>query len=151
MEDDGVLSQQHALVIRKELFRKSIHVCSAFIPLLLHFLYWPTIAALFLALVTYIVCEQLRLHGITVPVISMVTAAAARKRDEDKFVLGPVTLVTGILLASLMWDDISRSVGIYALAFGDGLASLAGKLMGRIKIPLAQGKTVAGSLTCFIA
>ena len=42
-------------------------------------------------------------------------------------------------------------IGIFALAFGDGLASLAGKLFGRIKIPHTGGKTLEGSLTCFTA
>ena len=40
---------------------------------------------------------------------------------------------------------------LYALGFGDGLASLVGKLCGRIRIPFTNGKTVAGSLACFTA
>ncbi|MBR1721117.1 MAG: phosphatidate cytidylyltransferase, partial [Treponema sp.] len=33
----------------------------------------------------------------------------------------------------------------------DGLASLAGKTFGKIRVPLTHGKTVEGSLTCFAA
>ncbi|MBN2873854.1 MAG: phosphatidate cytidylyltransferase, partial [Spirochaetales bacterium] len=40
---------------------------------------------------------------------------------------------------------------IYALAFGDGLSSLVGKAIGSIRIPLTGGKSVEGSLTCFLA
>ena len=95
--------------------------------------------------------EILRLNGKEVFLISAVTEAAARKRDENKFVLGPVTLVLGIILSAILWEKLPAAIGIYALAFGDGLASLAGKLFGRIQIPFTEGKTVAGSLTCFSA
>ena len=104
-----------------------------------------------LALLFYTVSELLRSKGIELPLISKVTEIAARKRDENRFVLGPVTLVCGILLASLLLPLDCARVGIFALAFGDGLASLMGKLIGKITIPGAHGKTAAGSLTCFLA
>ncbi|MBQ3801347.1 MAG: phosphatidate cytidylyltransferase, partial [Treponema sp.] len=91
------------------------------------------------------------LSGREVPFVSSVTAVAARKRDENRFVFGPVTLASGILLAALLWEELPAAIGIYSLAFGDGLASLAGKLFGRMQLPLTQGKTAAGSLTCFLA
>ena len=148
---DFFARQKHFYDIIKELFRKSIHLCSACIPLLL---YWNARAvqcALCFLLVGYIVTESLRRRGINVPVISVITSVAARKRDENKFVLGPVTLVIGILAASFLWPLFHAAVGIYALAFGDGLASLAGRLFGRIEIPFTRGKTAEGSLTCFCA
>ncbi|MBQ2080982.1 MAG: phosphatidate cytidylyltransferase, partial [Treponema sp.] len=64
---------------------------------------------------------------------------------------GPVTLVLGIILAALLWKEAAAAAGIFALAFGDGLASLSGKLLGQTKVPLTRGKTAAGSLTCFLA
>ena len=140
---NGILSRQRLLSISKEVFRKTIHLCSATIPFLASKNKTLIIVLLAVALVFYSVSEILRLSGIT--------EAAARKRDENKFVLGPVTLVIGIILSLLLWHPVASSVGIYALAFGDGFASLAGKLFGRVKIPLAQGKTAAGSLTCFAA
>lgn len=109
------------------------------------------IVLLILALLGYSVSEIVRLKGINVPLISKITAIAARKRDENKFVLGPVTLVIGILIAALLWEGEAARIGIYALAFGDGLASLVGKLIGRVHIPGTKGKTAAGSLTCFFA
>ena len=147
----GITYKQHANDILKELFRKSIHLCSAFIPLLLRYLYWPVIITFSIIVILYTIAELARLHGKTVPIISAVTAAAARKRDENKFVLGPVTLTLGIILCALIWKPVPASIGIYALAFGDGLASLAGKLFGKVRIPFTKGKTAAGSLTCFSA
>lgn len=101
--------------------------------------------------ILYIIAESLRSNGHEIPLISDITAAAARKRDENKFVLGPVTLVAGVVAASILWDKTAACVGIFALAFGDGLASLAGKTFGKIRVPYTHGKTVEGSLTCFTA
>ena len=147
----GIIERQRLNAIFKELFRKSIHICSSFIPLLLKFAYWPVIALLIAAVIIYTISELLRARGINIPLISKVTEIAARKRDENHFVLGPVTLVCGILLAALLLPLDYARVGIFALAFGDGLASLIGKLFGKITIPGAHGKTAAGSLTCFFA
>ena len=147
----GILAKQYRISITKELIRKSIHLCSAFIPLFLDKAFFPTVISLFAAAFFYTVSETLRLRGIEVPVVAKITAVAARKRDENKFVLGPLTLVFGILIAALLLEPESRRIGIYALAFGDGLASFAGKLFGRVRIPFTNGKTAAGSLTCFAA
>ena len=150
-ERGGILSRQHLNDITKEIFRKAIHMCSALVPLFLHFFYLPVIILLFLALCLYCLQEFLRRSGRPVPLFSAITAVAARKRDENKFVLGPVTLVLGILLCAIFYKPLAASVGIYALSFGDGMASLAGKLFGRIKVPFTLGKTAEGSLTCFTA
>lgn len=149
--ETGVLIRQKINSIKKELFRKTIHLCSAFVPLFLRLMYWPTIILLLLAVIVYSVCEVARYHGKTIPLISKITEVAARKRDENKFVLGPVTLVFGILIAALLLPLGSATVGIYALSFGDGLASLVGKTFGRHCIPFTKGKTYAGSLACFFA
>ena len=147
----GIVERQRLNAIFKELFRKSIHICSSFVPLFLKLAYWPVIILLILAVILYTVSEILRSKNIELPVISKITEIAARKRDENHFVLGPVTLVLGILTAALLLPLDCARVGIFALAFGDGLASLMGKLFGKITIPGAHGKTAAGSLTCFFA
>lgn len=147
----GIVSQQRKNSLIKELFRKSIHICSSFVPFFLKLAYWPIITLLFLALILYSTSEILRLKGYSIPLISKITEIAARKRDENKFVLGPVTLVIGILLAALILPLDCAKIGIFALAFGDGLASLTGRMIGKITIPGAHGKTVAGSLACFLA
>lgn len=147
----GIVSQQRKNSLIKELFRKSIHICASFVPFFLKIAYWPIIVLLFFALILYSTSEILRLKGYSIPVISKITEIAARKRDENKFVLGPVTLVIGILLAALVLPLDCAKIGIFALAFGDGLASLTGRMIGKITIPGAHGKTVAGSLACFLA
>lgn len=137
--------------ILKELFRKSIHICTAFVPLLLKYFYLPTLILLSCVLVLYIVAEALRYNGINVPVISTITKAASRKRDENRFVMGPVCLAVGVIITAIFFESASASVGIFALALGDGFASLIGKLIGKSYLYRMQGKTAEGSLACFLA
>jgi len=150
-KSSGIQLRRYANDIAKELFRKSIHLCTVFVPLLLEAAYRPVLISLSFILVFYIITELLRINGITVPIISTVTQTAARKRDENKFVLGPVTLASGVLITALFFDPVPASIGICALALGDGLASLAGKMCGKVAIPFTNGKTAAGSVTCFAA
>ena len=147
----NILLKQKTRSIYKEIFRKSIHLCSALIPTLLDVAYYPIIILLIMAVVFYSISEIFRLKGINFPIISKITEVAARTRDANKFVLGPVTLVIGILIAAIFLPPEAARIGIYALSFGDGTASLVGKLIGRVTIPFSGGKTVAGSLACFIA
>lgn len=151
MTRQGTVEAQYKTLLLKELFRKSIHMCSAFIPLCLAFNYSLTLVLLAVALALYCASEACRRHGVDVPIVSRVTRAAARRRDEDAFVMGPVMLVAGIICTALLWSAEAAAIGIYALAFGDGLASLVGKSFGKVRIPFMRGKTVAGSLACFIA
>lgn len=147
----GLLWKKHLISLYKEIFRKSIHLCAAFVPFFLARFYGATMTLLVLAGVGYTLCQILALRGISIPLISDITDMAARARDKGKFVLGPLTLVIGIFLSALLWEQKAAAAGILALAFGDGLASLAGKIFGNLHIPHTGGKTCAGSLVCFLA
>jgi len=147
----GIEQRKWFYVIVKELFRKVIHMGTALVPAVLYLSRPLIVFLLIAALVIYSITEFIRLSGKTVPVVSKITEAAARQRDSDHFVLGPVTLCLGVLFTVLMFDFKTATAGIFALAFGDGLASLAGKMVGQCVIPFTQGKTAAGSLTCFLA
>jgi len=149
MHRRGIFIRSRVLSLRKEIFRKLIHLCTAFVPLFLHYFYHLTVIGLFSILVFYIAAEILRMHGRNVPVFSAITEAAARKRDENRFVLGPVTLCCGVLISALFFEETAAAVGIIGLAAGDGLASLFGKMFGYLKIPFTGGKSVVGSLSCF--
>ncbi len=135
----------------KEFFRKTIHICASLVPFLASWHYSLTITALCLVTLAYVYCEYNRMRGRPIPFVSRITAYASRRRDDGRFVLGPVTLSLGILFTLLLFPPSAARVGIFALAFGDGVASLAGKIYGRIKIPGARGKTLEGSSACLIA
>jgi dolichol kinase len=137
--------------IKTELIRKSIHFLIALSPLMAALNRPATVLVLAAGTLAYAWMESLRLAGIQVPFVSSVTSMASRERDRGRFVMGPVTLGLGALLALLLYPSPAASIAIYALAFGDGFAGLVGKFFGRIRPLVLCGKSVEGSLTCFAA
>ncbi len=137
--------------IRIEFVRKSIHLLIGFVPGLAAINLNLTLALLASGTLIYALSESLRMSGVDVPLVSRVTALAARRRDSGKYVMGPVTLGLGALLSLLFYPNPAASIAIYALAFGDGLSSLIGKLFGSVRLPFTGGKSLEGSLTCLLA
>lgn len=137
--------------ITTELIRKSIHLLIGLVPMLAAWNFGMTVALLSSGILVYSYSELMRLQGYEIAIISKVTALAARRRDAGRFVYGPVTLGIGALLALVLYPEPAASIAIYALAFGDGLSSLVGKAFGSIRIPFTGGKSVEGSLTCYVA
>lgn len=137
--------------VRTELIRKSIHLLIAVVPTLAAWNLWFTVVLLGVGIIVYTYAEILRIQGFEVMVLSKITAMAARQRDAGKFVMGPVTLGLGALLALVLYPQPAASIAIYALAFGDGLSSLVGRTFGTIRLPFTGGKSLEGSLTCFLA
>lgn len=138
--------------IRQEVVRKLLHLLIATTPTICFFIGTPaTIALLGVGVTVYAIAEYLRMSGVRVPIISGITEVAMRTRDRNHFVLGPVTLGIGAMIALLFYPEPAASIAIYALAFGDGFASLAGKLIGTVKIPFTGGKSLEGSIACFVA
>ena len=136
---------------RTEAIRKSIHFLIALCPSLAALSYQFTALALMAGIFGYTVMELLRLSGVKVPLVSALTRMASRPRDMHGFVLGPVTLGLGALLALALFPLPVASIAIYALAFGDGFAGLVGKLYGRLRPAFLFGKSVEGSAACFAA
>jgi dolichol kinase len=137
--------------VKTEIIRKSIHFLIALSPLMASVNRVFTVVFLMAGTLLYANMEALRLSGITVPFISSLTAVASRSRDKGRFVLGPVTLGLGALMALLLYPSPAASIAIYALAFGDGFASLVGKLFGRTRPSFLCGKSLEGSLACLTA
>jgi phytol kinase len=137
--------------IRIEILRKGIHLLIAFVPGIAQINLGFAVGLLCGGVLFYSACERFRINGYRVPIVSRVTALAARRRDADRFVLGPVTLGLGALLSLLLYPNPAASIAIYALAFGDGLSSLIGKSFGSVELPFTGGKSLEGSLTCLVA
>ena len=133
-----------------ELFRKAIHVAIAAVPSIAAIDVLLAGGLLVVGIAIYVAAEQARISGIRVALISDITVLALRERDRQGFVLGPVTLGLGAMLALLLYPEPAASVAIYALAFGDSAASVVGTTIGRLEIPFTGGKSVAGSLACFL-
>jgi len=143
--------ERYSEKIHIELVRKSIHIMIGVVPTLAAINLQVTAALLVCGVLFYTYCEMLRLRGYEVAIISHITTMAARRRDSGHFVLGPVTLGMGALVSLLFFPEPVSSIAIYALAFGDGFSSLVGRLFGTIRIPFTGGKSIEGSLTCFVA
>jgi dolichol kinase len=137
--------------IKGEIVRKLLHFLVALVPFLASFDKSMTLMLLATGVIFYTVMEKLRQEGVYVLVISDLTVFASRERDKGGFVLGPVTLGMGAMLALSLYPEPVSLIAIYALAFGDGFASLVGKFIGGVKLPFTKGKTLSGSIACFIA
>lgn len=136
--------------MRTELFRKSIHILVAAVPFLAMISVIATMILLAAGTLFYTVAEYLRSKGHQIFLISRITVLASRHRDRGRFVLGPITLGIGAMLALMLYPEPAATIAILALAFGDSISSLVGKFYGNLKIPLTGGKTYAGSLACFV-
>jgi dolichol kinase len=137
--------------LKTEIIRKSIHFLIALSPSMASINRPLTVLFLMAGTLGYTLMENLRLSGIRVPVISSLTDMASRPRDMGRFVMGPVTLGLGTLLALLLYPSPVAAIAIYALAFGDGFASLVGKFFGKWRPAFLYGKSIEGSLACFAA
>ncbi|GHV95884.1 phosphatidate cytidylyltransferase [Spirochaetia bacterium] len=137
--------------LKTELVRKSIHFLIALSPSMASMSRPFTVFLLMIGTLGYTYMENLRLSGVQVPLISSLTKMASRSRDIGRFVMGPVTLGLGALLALLLYPSPAAAIAIYALAFGDGFASLVGKFFGRLRPAFLCGKSIEGSLACFFA
>ena len=136
--------------LKSELLRKSLHFLIGLSPSLAAINKFYTLILLAFGALFYAVMESFRRRGINIPIVSRLTVAASRRRDEGRFVLGPVTLGLGAFLPLLIFPLPAASVAVYALAFGDGTASLAGKFFGRIRPKFLLGKSLEGSAACFL-
>jgi len=137
--------------LKTEIVRKSIHFLIALSPLMAAINRPLTVLFLITGTLGYTLMEYMRLSGVKVPVISSLTSMSSRSRDMGRFVMGPVTLGFGALLALLLYPSPVASIAIYALAFGDGFASLVGKFFGKWRPAIMCGKSVEGSFACFAA
>ena len=136
--------------LKAELLRKSIHLLIALVPVLAAMNRSHTALLLMMGILFYAWAEALRFLGFSLPFISSVTSAVLRKWEAAYFALGPVTLGLGALLSLLLFPPPVAAAAIYALAFGDSAATLVGRFLGRIRPGFLAGKSLEGSLACFI-
>src|SRR3989304_7066719 len=123
----GVRRISNAIIgIRSEFVRKLLHFLVALVPLIANIDKNVTLMLLATGIIFYTIMEKLRQEGVYVLVTSDVTAFVSRDRDKGHFVLGPVTLALGAMLALSLYPEPASRIALYALAFGDGFASLFG-------------------------
>jgi phytol kinase len=154
IEQSGIERFQYTRTVDRiqgEFVRKSLHLLIAFVPVLASMSLPATLALLAAGTIFYAFAETSRLRGQPVPVVSDITLIASRARDLNGFVMGPITLGIGAMLSLILYPSPAAAIAIYALAFGDGFASLVGTVARGPRIPYLRGKTFSGSLACFTA
>ncbi|MDC7218798.1 MAG: SEC59/DGK1/VTE5 family protein [Spirochaetales bacterium] len=144
-----VIDRKH-YALGNELLRKSIHMLIGLVPFFASKNLYLTVIVVAIGLFSYTFNEYFHAkHKKNFSPISRITELASRDRDKGHFVMGPLTLLSGVLLALIFFPHPASALAIYALAFGDGLASLVGKVWGKTRIPFIKDKTLEGSLACF--
>lgn len=136
--------------IKTEVIRKSIHISFCLIPILYNTIGdFYTFLVLYSGLALYLLSEFCRIKNIKLMKLFQTITNLSRRKTEinSKITFGPVNLVIGISLA-MMFTSPYREFGIYVLTLSDGMASLVGKSIGRIKIEQSN-KTIEGSLAFF--
>ena len=134
-----------------EMVRKALHLLIALVPSLAALSVPLTLALLASGTLFYALAETSRRNGRPVLLVSRLTLIASRAADRNRFVLGPITLGLGAMVSLMLYPEPAASIAIYALAFGDGMASLVGRLVPGPRIPFVGSKSVMGSLACFAA
>jgi dolichol kinase len=137
--------------LKAEFARKGLHILIAAVPSLAAVSLSNTALLLMGGILFYTWAESMRFLGIPMPVISSVTEAVLRKREQGRFALGPATLGLGALLSLLLFPPSVAAAAIYALAFGDSAAGIIGRFLGRFRPAFLAGKSLEGSLACFAA
>jgi dolichol kinase len=135
--------------LNTEIIRKSIHLLIALVPGIAAINRTAAIFILMIGIFGYSLMEYLRFYGVKIPVISSLTRMASRPHDIGQFVMGPVTLGLGALLALVLFPPVAAAIAVYALAFGDSASALAGKFFGKRRPAFLFGKSIEGSLACF--
>ncbi len=136
--------------LKKELFRKSIHIFGFSVPFIsivagVHF------AALFIVglAAVYAMSEYFRLRGRSLPVFTAITKMAMRSDNAGEsaaaFVRAPLYFAAGILAALLIFPAPFNYAAIAVVTLGDGFASVVGRMYGKNRIPHSGGKTLEGT------
>lgn len=138
----------------RELYRKSIHVSSILLPLgwryLLDYDRRLFVMILFPMALVALLVELFRLENPTVKRLFFRSVGIMLRRHEMSDLTGASYLLTSALIAAAFFPrDIAFCVLCF-VAVGDTMAALVGKAWGKRRYTLV-GKTVEGSLACFIS
>ena len=140
------------MLLRSELKRKAIHLASLSIPLAYYFSppSWSRTweRALLASVIVSLAIEVFRLHNPQIRGIFRHFFGEIVRNHEEASLLGSTYLLIAMLLTLHLFE---KPVAVLALAFlvlGDTMAAIVGKSVGRHR--LLGGKTVEGSLSCFV-
>ena len=130
--------------------RKLIHASALVVPILTEVTSRTfVLVALCTIVVIYSLEEALRLKGRRLPLITTFTLRMSRPQETAHFVVRPVYLALGIILALLLFPAKIANTSIVIVAVGDPVAAYVGGKIGRRHI--RSNKTVEGSIAGLVA
>ncbi len=130
--------------VRAEIARKAVHVGTGGFALLLRWLPWPAAALLALSAVLFNLFVLHRLTG------RILLRDGERERSVScGIVLYPVAVLLLILVFPNRLDLAAAAWGL--LAFGDGMATVAGLALGRARLPWNREKSWCGFAAFIVA
>jgi len=153
-------NKRHALTVKnefkKEIARKGIHLMIAFLPFIASYSYVAAYTLLLTGAFIYTLSELMRIRSnrekkfFLYKIIRRISLFVSRPGEATHFIFAPLILATGAGLTLFLFPENAMKAGIFALAFGDTAASLAGKFLFRKNRKNYGVKTVTGTVACFI-
>jgi dolichol kinase len=139
-----------ALTLHREIARKGLHLLSAPVPIAYALGVSRTVVtiALALALAVALGVEVARArHEKTRTVFDARLGRLLRVHEVERL-SGATWLVIALLTATLLFPRDIAVAAMVAVAVGDAAAAIVGRALAR---PAREGKSIAGSLACFVA
>jgi dolichol kinase len=132
--------------------RQAIHIAAGllFIALALQYGREFLIELTFALLIFGSILIHMRLTGSKFFIIEWIERTFERK--ESRFPgWGPAWYLVGVLMLAVFLGDATKiAAGIYILAVGDGISTLAG-IRGKHRLPLNSKKSIEGTIAFFVA
>ena len=145
-------SKMHS-VSKNDVLRETVHVSGFLVALFTMYFGFNHFWVAFIIIVvtfTYIISELSRMLGVNIPLVSTVTWHAALQPEVHEFVTAPIFFALGIVLALLIFPAPVNYASIAIFCFGDGFATVFGKVIGRHIIPYNKGKGIEGTISGLI-
>jgi HAD superfamily phosphoserine phosphatase-like hydrolase len=138
-------------LLRHEVVREFIHaggLLTIFTAIYLGI--YPTVLLLSLTTLIYATSELARIQRKNVPIISHITLNAATSSERYEFTTAPIFFALGVTLSLLIFQNPVNFASIAIVSLGDSAASVFGGFFGKTAIPFNKGKSVEGSIACFL-
>lgn len=138
-----------AFSVKRELQRKSIHLAMIVIPVWIYVTPpdW-TLLGLIIATSATVVMDLLRLTDHRLRGFFLRFFRSLIRSHEEEHLLGSTYFMIAALLSVLAFDDKIAIAALTFLIIGDTAAAIVGKKYGK---PLYWGKSLQGSLACFVS
>ncbi len=138
-------------VSRNDIVREAIHASSFFVTFAaVNLGIYSVTILLILITAIYTLSELARIQRKNIPLVSQVTLRAATTSEHYEFTTTPIFFALGIILSLLVFPTPANYAAIAILSLGDSAASIFGRFLGQIPIPLNKGKHLEGSIVGFI-